>query len=148
MGLVEPMTAGVMGSVAHQTAASMAEQAGLVHVEHEPLKEILAQIERHVAYLHRVTAEPQADVMWLDTLGDLNNIRYIEKKGHKYQAIFTASALQVNINVLGLGNYAVNLPAGWSFTPLPDKSEISLQTAGTQANVLFLATDDVIGVAI
>jgi hypothetical protein len=126
------------------------EELGLLQVEDEPLKLILAQIETHTKHIRHLLEDNNnaVDLQWLEVLHDSTLPVYIEKKGHLYQAIFTPGALTTVINVMGLGLYAAALPAGWSFTPFPDKTEIWLSTPGATANVMFLATDHDIGVAI
>lgn len=149
----DPVAGPVLASVAAQTVMNAGRKAGeavgILEEQHHPLKEIMAQIERHLARLEEMGEEDhQSDLTWLEVLGDLSHPVYLDKKGRKYQAIFVPSATTVTLNVLGVGLYLATLAAGWSFTPLPDKTEIWMQTPGTQANAVFYATDDIIGVAI
>lgn len=149
---VDPVAGPVFASVAAQSAIQTSRKAGeamgILQVEDEPLKEILAQIERCVRKIADFLEPDGAEQAWLEVLKDGNAPIYLDKKGHKYQAIFVTVATSVVFNVFGLGTYTAALPAGWSFTPFPDKTEVWLSTAGTQANVLFLATDNTIGTAI
>lgn len=145
-----PILAGIAGPTAHKIAAEAARAAGILEVEEQPEREILARIEQHLKGIRKVLENEPREIAWVEVLGDITQIRKLDKKGLRYQAIFTPVVLSnVVFNVVGLGPYVVaSLPAGWSFTPFPNDTEIYLQAAGTNANVLFWATDDDIGVAI
>lgn len=150
---IDPVAGPVLGGVASRERAKILPASGeelALRLEGlEPLKHILADIEHHTKHI-LAELEERKELSWLAVLGDSTSPTYLEKKGFKYQAIFTPVALtNVVFIVYGLAPYVVaSLNAGWSFTPFPDKTEMYLQASGTQANVLLLATDNIIGVAI
>lgn len=140
------------GVAASQKAIRKAgEQIGVVEEEHDPLKEILSRIERHVASILDAVGQPaKGNIDHLESFQDPIHVYFINNKGRKYTAIFTPVAVTINANVRGLGVYAPNLAAGWSFVVFPNGTEITVPSAtGTNpVNLLFMETDDTIGVAI
>lgn len=138
-------------NVAQNTARSVGERLDIIEHKHDAVREQLAEVNAHLKVIEKyVAVPPNGNIDHLEAFQDPVKVYVVNNKGRKYTAVFTPVSLAVIFTVRGLAPYNPTLQPGWSFLVFPDGSEMTVPsaTAASPVNLLFLETDEQIGVAI